>query len=113
MAFIVSFRCSNQTINPRQELLGAVISVKNDGDTVLLGHGSCVEGSGNGTGNGGAVSRVVQSLTTVELGTTTRELNDNRSVVGASCFETGVDTGTGDAVDGWDGVSCLVTTIEV
>ena len=41
------------TIEPGQELLGAVVRVKDDGDAVVRGHLADVEGHGDGTGGGG------------------------------------------------------------
>jgi len=63
----VTFRSSNQTIDPWEKLLGAVISVENNRDAILFSHGSDMERSRNGSGNCSAVVVVVQCLTAVEL----------------------------------------------
>jgi len=96
----------NQTINPREEALGAVIRVQNDRNTVLFGHGTDMEGSTDSTSDRSPVVCVVQTLSTVELGTTRGKLNDNRCVGFASGLETCVDTRRTHTVDGRDSVAC-------
>ena len=112
MGGVVSLRGGNETIDPREQLFGAVIRVQNDGNSVLFGHGTNMEGTRDGTGNGRSVIRVVKSLSSVELGTTTGELNDDGGVIGTSRFQTGVDTRGGDTVDSRNGVSYMTSMAE-
>ena len=67
MILEVTFRSRNQTIDPWEKILGAVVSVENNRDTILFRHGSDVECSRNGSSNCSLVVLVVQCLTGVEL----------------------------------------------
>ena len=67
MLSMVALRCGKKTIYPWKELLSAVISVKDDWDTILLSHSTDMEGSRNGTGDGSSVVFVIKSLSTIEL----------------------------------------------
>mmetsp|Transcript_11226 Transcript_11226/g.31719 ORF Transcript_11226/g.31719 Transcript_11226/m.31719 type:complete len:248 (+) Transcript_11226:622-1365(+) len=109
---VVTLRGGKETIDPGKELLGAVISVKDDGDAVLLGHCADMEGTGDGAGNGGLVVVVVESLASVELRSARGELDDHGSVVLASGLEAGVDARGGNAVDGRNGISILLGVVE-
>ena len=102
---VVPLRGGKKTIDPGKELLGAVIGVEDDGDAILLGHGTDVEGARDGTGDGGLVVVVVKALASVELRSARGELDDDGSVVLASGLEAGVDAGGGNAVDGGNSVS--------
>jgi hypothetical protein len=64
---VITLRCSEKSINPRKKLLSTVIGVENDGDSVLFREGTNVEGSRNGTGDGGSVVFVIKTLSSVEL----------------------------------------------
>mmetsp|Transcript_20517 Transcript_20517/g.51014 ORF Transcript_20517/g.51014 Transcript_20517/m.51014 type:complete len:210 (-) Transcript_20517:32-661(-) len=109
---MVTLGCGDQTINPWQELFGAVIGVKNNGDTVLFGHSSCVEGTTDGSSDSCPVIGVVKPFASIKLGTTRRKLNDNRSVIGPSGFEAGVDARTGNAVNGRNGVAVVFGVLQ-
>ena len=52
----------HHTIQPRQELLGAVICVENNGDAVCRGNGPDVVGSSNATSNAGLLLAVGYAL---------------------------------------------------
>lgn len=53
---------SEHAIEPREELLGAVVGVEDDGNAVGGGNGSDVVGTGDGTGDGGSLVSVVDTL---------------------------------------------------
>jgi len=66
------------TIEPWKELLGAVVRVENDGDTVVRSDSSDVVGGSGGTGNrSGLVGTVGKTLTTEESGTSLGDLEDD------------------------------------
>ena len=50
------------TVEPGQELLGAVVGVEDDGDTVGGGNATDVVGSGNSAGNGGLLAVIADTL---------------------------------------------------
>lgn len=107
----------HHAIEPRKELLGAVVGVKNNGDTVGGGNGADVVSGSNGTGDGSLLVLVVDTLTG-EVGSTTlgnlftllvtRLLNslscndsyleDDGSLVVAGSLERGNDGGRRSAV---------------
>mmetsp|Transcript_32051 Transcript_32051/g.52958 ORF Transcript_32051/g.52958 Transcript_32051/m.52958 type:complete len:267 (+) Transcript_32051:612-1412(+) len=109
---VVTLRGSQQTVDPREKLLSTVVGVENNWDTVLFSHSSDMESTRDGTGNGGAVVSVVQSLSTIELGSTRGELDDNRGVVLTGSLKTSIDTGGRNAVDGRDSVTVLFCVFE-
>jgi hypothetical protein len=86
------------TIQPREELLGAVIGVEDDGDVVGGGHATDVVGSGNGTSNGGLLAFVAHTLTGEESGTTLGDLQDNGAVLVTSSLEGSNNSGRGGDV---------------
>lgn len=63
-------------VEPRQQLLGAVVGVQHDGDAVELGHLSYVERHGDGPRDGGLLLGllVVDALAGEESGTAVRHL---------------------------------------
>jgi hypothetical protein len=72
-------------IEPGQELLGAVVSVKDDGDAVGGGNAADVVGSGDSAGNGGGLALVADTLVGVSL----RALGVTAGVgvgAGAGCY---------------------------
>jgi hypothetical protein len=87
----VGFISSNHTIEPREQLLGTVVRVDKDGNTVGLGNGTDVLSTGNSTENRGFLVFVVNGLTSKESGTTVRELDDNRRLVLLGSFKSSVD----------------------
>ena len=74
-------------VEPREELLGTVIGVKDDGDVVGGGHATDVVGSGNGTSDGGLLAVVAHTLTGEESSTTLGDLQDNRAFLVTSSLE--------------------------
>lgn len=90
-----------KAIEPREELLGAVIGVKDDGDVVGSRDATDVVGSGNGTGNGGLLAVVAHTLTSEESGTTLGDLQNNGAVLVTSSLEGRDNSGRGgDVLEG-------------
>jgi hypothetical protein len=75
------------TVEPGEELLGAVVRVDDDGDTVGLGDGTDVVGTGNSSEDGSSLVLVGDSLSGVVGSTTVRELDDNGrlGITGSLC----------------------------
>jgi hypothetical protein len=103
-----------ETIEPGEELLGAVVGVENDGDAVAGGNAADVVSSGDTTGNGSGLAIVANALRELdrtrfpevfktylageESSTTLGNLEDNGAVLVASSLETGNDGGRGGDV---------------
>jgi len=102
--FLIS---SQHTIEPRKELLGAVIRVNNDGDTVGLGNGANMVGASNGSENGGLLVLVGDTLSSVVSSTTVGELDDNGGLCVTGSLESSIHGAGGSAVDGGDGETML------
>ena len=62
MLFEIFLVCIHHAVEPWQELLGAVIRVKNDRNTVDWGDGTDVVGSRDGSGNGSRLVFVVDAF---------------------------------------------------
>jgi hypothetical protein len=102
----------NHAIEPGKELLGAVVGVKDDGDAVGGSNGTDVVSTSNGTGNGGLLVLVVDTLTGEVSGTAVGELeNDGRLGVTGS-LEGGDDSGGRGHVDGGNGELLLLGVLE-
>lgn len=82
-----------QTIQPGEKLLGAVVGVQNDGDTIGRSDAADVVGGGNTTGDGGALAIVGQTLTGEVGGTTVGDLEDDRAFLVAGGLERRDDDG--------------------
>jgi len=68
---------SKHTIEPRKKLLGTVVRVQDDGDTVGLGDGTDVVGTSDGTENGSSLTLVGDALSGIVRSTTVGELDDD------------------------------------
>jgi hypothetical protein len=90
-------------VEPWQELLGAVVRVEDDGDTVVRGDGSNVVGSSGRSSDGGLLVAVGKTLTTEESGSSLRELEDDRGVDVPGGLEDTVHDRRRSDVDGGDG----------
>lgn len=97
-----------QTVQPGEQLLGAVVGVKNDGDTVAGGNAADVVGSGNTTGNGGVLAVVAHTLTGEVGSTTVGQLQDDGAFLVASSLESRDNHRRGGDVDGRDGKVLLL-----
>ena len=106
-----------KTIQPRQELLGAVIGVQDDWDTVCWGNGADVVGTSNATGDGGLLLAIGNALLEYQsewfmrdlilgyfylsgevCGTALGHLEDDRGLLVAGSLEGGDDGGGGGDV---------------
>lgn len=83
----------HEAIEPRKELLGAVVGVQDNGDTVGGGNAANVVGSGNTTSNGGSLAIVAHTLTGEVSGTTLRKLQDDGGLGIAGSLEGGNNGG--------------------
>lgn len=87
-----------QTIEPGQELLGTVVGVQDDGDTVLRGDAADEVGGSHTTANGGLLAIVTDALTGEVGGTTVGELEDDGATLVTGRLEGGGDGGRGGDV---------------
>ena len=82
-----------ETVEPGEKLLGAVVGVEDDGDTVGGGDAADVVGSGDTTGDGGVLAIVADTLTGEESSTTVGDLEDDGGLVVTGSLEGGNDDG--------------------
>jgi hypothetical protein len=101
-----------ETVQPREELLGAVVGVEDDGDTVGGGHATDVVGSGDTTSDGGSLVAVGNTLTGEESSTTLGELQDNGALLVTGSLEGGNNGGRRSDVDGGDSELLLLGVLE-
>jgi hypothetical protein len=102
----------DHAIEPGEELLGAVVGVKDDGDAVGGSNRTDVVASGNGTSDRGLLVLVGHTLTGEVSGTAVGELeNDGRLGVTGS-LERGYDGGGRGHVDGGNGELLLLGVLE-
>mmetsp|Transcript_16018 Transcript_16018/g.36590 ORF Transcript_16018/g.36590 Transcript_16018/m.36590 type:complete len:354 (+) Transcript_16018:1312-2373(+) len=89
------------SVKPGKELLGAVIRVENDRNSVMFGHQANMMGARDGSKDASLEGflGVVQSLSSVELRSSVGELDHNRAVVLLGCLQHLVDTAGGNTVD--------------
>lgn len=87
-----------QTVEPGQELLGAVVGVQDDGDTVLRSDAADEVGGGDTTTDGGLLAIVADALAGEVGGTTVGELEDDGALLVTSRLEGGGDGGRGGDV---------------
>jgi len=83
-------------VEPRKEVLGAVVGVKDDGDAVLLGHRAHVERARHRTRDRRLVVGIVETLASVKLRAARRELDDDGRIHLTGGLEARVDGGGGD-----------------
>lgn len=83
-----------EAVEPREELLGAVIGVEDDGDAVHGGNAADVVGSSNTTGNGRLLAIIADTLSGEVGSTAVRQLQDDGAVLITSSLERG-DNGGG------------------
>ena len=62
MLLKVSLIGVKKTIQPREELLGTVVGMEDDRDSISWSNGTNVHGAGNTTGNGGLLFAVGYTL---------------------------------------------------
>lgn len=90
-------------VEPGEELLGAVVRVEDDGDTIVGGDGSDEVGGSGGSGDGGLLVAVGETLSTEESGTTLGDLEDDGGLDVSGSLQDGVDDGRGGDVLGGQG----------
>mmetsp|Transcript_22653 Transcript_22653/g.34847 ORF Transcript_22653/g.34847 Transcript_22653/m.34847 type:complete len:380 (-) Transcript_22653:167-1306(-) len=83
-----SFISLKHTIEPGQKLLGAVIGMKHNGNTIVLGHTTNVHGKSNTTSSG--CVGILDILSSVEFSSTVGDLNHNGRVVLLGSLEDGI-----------------------
>ena len=98
----------DEAINPREEVLGAMVGVDDDGDTVKLSELADVQGTGDGAGDGGLLVGVVELLAGNKGTAAVGELDDHGGVGLLGSKQAGVGDGGGGAVHGRDGVAVLL-----
>ena len=81
------------TVKPWEELLGAVVRVEDDWDTVSWGDSSDEVSGSDGTGDGSLLVSVGKTLSTEESGTSLGDLEDDRRLDVSSGLKTCVDNG--------------------
>lgn len=97
------------TVEPRQQLLGTVVRVHDDGDTVSKSNSSDKVGGGDGTNDGSflLLSAVLDALTGPVGGTTLGDLQDDGGVQVSGSLHGGVGGGGRGDVEGGDGIVVL------
>jgi hypothetical protein len=86
------------TVQPREELLGAVVGVEDNGDVIGGGHATDVVGSGNGTSDGSLLAIVGDTLTGEESSTALGDLQDNGALLVTGSLEGSDNSGGGGDV---------------
>lgn len=81
----VGFVGLEHTIEPRQELLGTMVRVENNGDTVVRGNSPDVEGHSHGTSR--SVVGILNSFAREKGGSAIRALDDHRTIVFLGGFQ--------------------------
>jgi hypothetical protein len=100
------------SVEPWEQLLGAVVGMENDGDAICRGDGADVVSSRNSTSDGSLLVLVVNALAAEVGSTTLRELEDDGSFgVLRSLKSSNYGGGRGD-VDGWDGEVVFLGVLE-
>ena len=93
------FTGGQQTVDPGQEFLGAVIGMQDDRNAVQFGNVVYVQGTRNRSGNGTLLLIVGQAFTSVENTTAVRKLNNNRRIDCFCRFQNSIDRVGTDDVD--------------
>jgi hypothetical protein len=101
-----------ETVQPREELLGAVVGVQDDGDTVDGGDAADVVGGGDTTSDGGVLAIVGDTLTGEVSGTTVRDLEDDGALGVTGSLEGRNDDGGGSNVHSRNGKVLLLSVLE-
>lgn len=82
----------HHTIQPRKQLLGAVVGMQNDGDAVGRGNGTDEVSRSNGAGDGCLLVLVRDALASEEGRATVGYLEDDRGASISGTFQGGVDS---------------------
>mmetsp|Transcript_26817 Transcript_26817/g.49284 ORF Transcript_26817/g.49284 Transcript_26817/m.49284 type:complete len:265 (-) Transcript_26817:277-1071(-) len=109
MQLKVALVCLHQPIQPRKQVLGAVVGVQDDRNTVLLSKGADMVCARDGARDASMEVAVVQPLASIELGSSGGELDDNWRVHLPGGLHASIDTGGRHAVHGRNGVLVLLS----
>lgn len=101
---VVSLVGIEHAVEPREELLGAVVGVEDNWDTVERGDGAYVVGKSDRAGDRGLLLVVWKTLTSEEGTTAVGNLENDWGFDVACSLEDSVGDGGGGNVDGWHGV---------
>ena len=93
-----AFVLVQQSIQPREELLGAVVGVQDDGDTVGGGNAADEMGTSNATGDGRLLAIVTDALAGEVSSTALGQLQNDGAVLIAGSLERGHGGGRGGYV---------------
>jgi hypothetical protein len=112
MLFVIFLSSSKESIDPWQPCLLAVISVKNNWNTVKLGNLTYVHGASDTSCDGSSIICVVGRLSSDKLTSSLGESYHDWSTVFGSGFHTCVDGVRSNDVNSWDSVSLLLSVIK-
>lgn len=87
-----------QTIEPREELLSAVVGVEDDGDAVGGSNAADVVSGGDTTGDGSLLAVIADTLSSEVGSTTLRELQNDRAFLITGSLEGSNHSGRGGHV---------------
>jgi hypothetical protein len=99
-------------VQPREQLLGAVVGVEDNGDAVGWGESADILGTGDGTSDGSGLVLVVNALAGEVGSTTLRELEDDGRLGVTGSLESSDDGRGRGNVDGGDGEALLLGVLE-
>jgi hypothetical protein len=88
----VFFISSKHTIEPREELLGTMIRVNKNGNTISLSNGTNVLSTRNSTENRSFLVLVINGLTSNIGSTTVGELDNDRRLILLGGFKSSIDS---------------------
>jgi hypothetical protein len=108
----VGFIRVEHTIEPRKELLGAVVGVEDDGNAVDGSNAADVVGSGDGTSDGGLLAIVADALSGKVGSTTLRDLENDGAVLVASGLKARDDGGGRGDINGGNSKVLLLSVLE-
>jgi hypothetical protein len=89
----VALVLGEQAVEPREQLLSAMVGVQDDGDAVDRGDAADEVGRGNATGNGGLLAVVADALAGKEGTATLGQLQDDGALLVPGSLERGDDGG--------------------
>lgn len=104
--------CRNHAIEPWEKLLGAVIGVKHDWNTVDRSNRADVVSSGNGTVDAGVLAFIGDTFSSKVCSATLGGLEDDRTLLVAGSFKGSYDSRGGGDVDGGNGILVLLSVLE-
>mmetsp|Transcript_46552 Transcript_46552/g.141035 ORF Transcript_46552/g.141035 Transcript_46552/m.141035 type:complete len:304 (-) Transcript_46552:152-1063(-) len=97
-------------VKPREKLLGTVIRMKDNRDTIVRGNSTNVQGHGNGTSSGSV--GILTGLSSVESTSAVGRLNHDRAVVLLRGLKDSIARRRGCAVKRRDGVAIVLGVLK-